>query len=618
MSHDDPSRGRPDADRSGAPSQPPIEDYAVLSDMRTAALVSSAGSIDWLCLPRFDSEACFAALLGSPGNGRWLLGTVEPARTTRSYEAGTLALVAEHETDAGVVRVEDFMPTSEDATHVVRRISGLRGRVLVRHEWVLRFGYGEHRPWIHRVPDHSDLGCDEMLVATSGPSSVLLRGPRLPRPHGTTHTDEFEVREGETLTFVMSWWPSHEEPPPPFDVARARAATLAHYRGWTRHAHYHGEHADAVRTSLAVLRGLTDRDTGGIVAAATMGLPEQFGGARNWDYRYCWLRDASLTLTAFLECGYRKEPRTWRRWLLRAVAGDPASMQIMYGVDGRRDLTERELGHLPGYADSRPVLLGNAAVDQQQLDVLGEVMNALELARSRGLTESADSWALQVALVDHLCENWDRRDQGLWEIRGPARRFTHSRAMVWVALDRAVRGVEQHGLDGPADRWRQVRDRVRDDVLTRGVADAGHFRQHDETDEVDASLLLLAPVGLVAADDPRYVATVAKVERDLLRDGLVLRYRTSSGVDGLTGDENPFLACSFWLVSAYALTGRIDDARHLMGHLVSLRNDVGLLSEEYDPRAGRFVGNTPQAFSHLALIDAATTLATASEAAAAG
>lgn len=594
---------------TGGPEQPPIEDYALLSDMRTAALVSSAGSIDWLCLPRFDSEACFAALLGTPDNGRWLIGTVEESSTTRSYEAGTLALVAEHTTAGGRVQVEDFMPTTGDATHVVRRVTGLEGEVLMRHEWVLRFGYGDLRPWIHRVADHSDLGSDEMLVATAGPSSVLLRGPRLPRPEGRCHADEFAVRAGETLTFVMSWWPSHLEPPEPFDVALARASTIQHYRGWTRHARYHGDYSEPVRTSLAVLRGLTDRDTGGIVAAATMGLPEQLGGARNWDYRYCWLRDASLTLVAFLECGYRHEAQTWREWLLRAVAGDPDRMQIMYGVDGRRDLTERTLDHLPGYADSRPVLLGNAASGQRQLDVLGEVMGALETARRHGLAESTDSWALQSALVDELAGSWDRPDNGLWEIRGPARRFTHSRAMVWAALDRAVQGVEQHGLPGPVDRWREVRDQVRDDVLSRGVSEDGHFRQHDETDEVDASLLLLAPVGLVPADDPRYLATVAKVERDLLRDGLVLRYRTTSGVDGLSGDESPFLACSFWLVSALAVVGRRDDAAQLMDRLVALRNDVGLLSEEYDPQGGRFIGNTPQAFSHLALIDAATTLA---------
>ncbi|WP_261795844.1 glycoside hydrolase family 15 protein [Mobilicoccus massiliensis] len=591
------------------PCPAPIEDYAMLGDMRTAALVSSAGSLDWLCLPRFDSEACFAALLGTPENGRWLLGTVEPATTTRSYEAGTLVLRAEHETADGRVAVEDFMPTTGDATHIVRRIVGLSGEVLMRHEWILRFGYGDARPWIHRIPDHSDLGSDEMLVATAGPNAVGLRGPRLPHPHGLSHVDEFAVREGEVATFVMSWWPSHLPPPPPFDVARARATTLANYHAWTTHARYRGRYAEAVRTSLAVLRGLTDRDTGGIVAAATMGLPEQLGGPRNWDYRYCWLRDASLTLEAFLTCGYRHEAATWRDWLLRAVAGDPSRMQIMYGVDGRRDLTERVLDHLPGYAGSRPVLLGNAASDQRQLDVLGEVMAALQMAREHGLAESEDSWALQVALVDHLADTWDRPDNGLWEIRGPARRFTHSRAMVWVALDRAIRGVETHGLEASVERWREVRDAVREDVLTRGVAPDGHFRQHDETDEVDASLLLLATTGFVEADDPRYIKTVERIERDLLRDGFVLRYRTASGVDGLAGDESPFLACSFWLVRAYALLGRRDDAFALMDRLVGLRNEVGLLSEEYDPKARRFLGNMPQAFSHLALIDAAVELA---------
>ncbi|MDO5710146.1 MAG: glycoside hydrolase family 15 protein [Micrococcales bacterium] len=592
--------------------QPPIEDYALLSDMRTAALVSKAGSIDWLCLPRFDSEACFAAMLGTPDNGRWLLGPAGSAQTTRFYEPGSLALVTEHKTDTGTVRVEDFMPTSEESTRIVRRVTGVRGQVAIRHEWVLRFGYGDHHPWIHRVPDHSDLGADEMLVATAGPSSVLLRGPRLPRPKGHVHADEFTVHAGQTLTFVMYWWPSHLEAPTPFDVARARATTLQRYRAWTDRASYHGHDAEAVRTSLAVLRGLTDRDTGGVVAAPTLGLPEQFGGSRNWDYRYCWLRDASLTLSAFLQCGYRHETRTWRDWLLRAVAGDPGRMQIMYGVDGRRNLTEHTVDHLPGYAGSQPVLVGNAASGQRQLDVLGEVLNALETARTHGLAETDDSWALQVALVEDLVQGWDRPDNGVWEIRGPARRFTHSRAMVWVAFDRAVQGVEKHGLTGPVDRWREVRERVRADVLRRGVAAGGYFRQHDETDEVDASLLLLAPIGFVPADDPRYLATVAKVEEDLLRDGLVLRYRTGSGIDGLTGDESPFLACSFWLVQAYALSGRLHDARALMDHLLSLRNDVGLLSEEYDPHGRRFIGNTPQAFSHLAMVNAAATLTRAS------
>lgn len=589
--------------------QPPIEDYALLSNMRTAALVSTAGSIDWLCLPRFDSEACFAAILGTPDNGRWLLGPAGEARTTRSYEAGSLALVTEHATDQGTVRVEDFMPTSEGPTSVVRRVTGVDGQVVMRHEWVLRFGYGEHHPWIHRVSDYSDIGTDEMLLATAGPDSVLLRGPRLPRPQGWVHADEFSVDAGQSLTFVMSWWPSHLEAPAPFDVARAEATTLANYRSWTAQERYQGHYEEPVRTSLAVLRGLTDRDTGGIVAAPTMGLPEDLGGSRNWDYRYCWLRDASLTLSAFLLCGYHREVRTWRDWLMRAVAGDPDRMQIMYGIDGRRDLTERELEHLPGYADSRPVLLGNAASGQLQLDVPGEVMDALEKARASGLDETQDSWALQAAIVNNMVKGWDRPGHGLWEMRGPARRFTHSRAMGWVAFDRAIQGVERHGLSGPVERWRTARDEARASVLHGGVSPQGHFRQHDETDEVDASLLRLALVGIVPADDPHYLATVAKVEKDLMRDGLVLRYRTESGVDGLAGDEHPFLACSFWLVEAYALMGRRDDARALMDRLLSLCNDVGLLSEEYDPKARRFIGNMPQAFSHLALIHAATRLA---------
>lgn len=594
----------PPADRMSTP----IEDYALLSDMRTAALVDRRGSIDWLCLPRFDSEACFAAILGTADNGRWLLGPAGDSTCRRRYEDGTLILVSEYTTDTGRVQVEDFMPTAGHGSHVVRRVTGLAGTVRMRHEWVLRFGYGEVRPWIHCAPEKG-MDCAELLVATAGPTSVMLRGPRLPHEENKRHVDEFDVAAGDVLPFVLSWWPSHAQRPGPVDIDEVREFTVGHYRSWTHRAAYHGPYDEAVRTSLAVLRGLTDRDTGGLVAAPTMGLPELFGGTRNWDYRYCWLRDASLTLSAFLECGYRHEARTWRDWLLRAVAGDPARMQIMYGVDGRRDLFERELDHLPGYAGSRPVRLGNAASGQRQSDVLGEVMIALEMARLHGLPETEDSWALQTALIDNLIADWDTPDRGIWEIRGPERRFTHSRAMVWAALDRAVRGIQDHDLPGPLDRWTQAREQVRQDVLTRGVSPEGHFRQHDETDEVDASLLLIGSIGLVEPDDPRWVATVARVERDLIEHGLVRRYRTTGNVDGLPGEEYPFLACSFWLVAAYGLLGRDDDATALMERLLALRNDLGLLSEQYDPVHRRFAGNMPQALSHLALVDAAVKLA---------
>lgn len=590
----------------------PIADYALIGDMRTAALVDRRGSIDWLCLPAFDSDACFAALLGEPAHGRWLLGPREPHAVERSYRPGTLTLVTRYTTATGVAEVIEFMPTVDGRRDVVRRIRGVKGRVRFDHEWIVRFGYGRRRPWVHRVPDHSDLGCDEMLVAVAGADAIGMRGPVLPTAHGDTHSGVFEVRAGDQMTFTLSWWPSHRQAPPPLDVTQALFATEREFRAWSHRSTYAGPHADAVAGSLAVLRALTDSETGGIVAAPTTSLPEQIGGSRNWDYRYCWLRDASLTLTAFLEAGYRHETRVWRDWLLRAIAGSPADMHIMYGIDGRLELPEHPLDHLPGYEGSRPVRVGNGAALQQQRDVLGEVMIALHEARRRGVADTPDAWALQVALVDHLEETWDKPDQGIWEIRGPARHFTHSEAMSWAALDRAVEAVEStagttHPLEGPVEKWRQTRDRVREAVLTRGVAKAGHFTQHDETDEVDASLLL-APIGFVAPDDPRYVATVERIERDLVRDGFVYRYRTASGVDGLTGSENPFLACSFWLLRAYALMGRTDDATTLMERLLALSNDLGLLPEEYDPENRRFVGNYPQAFSHLALVEAAFAL----------
>jgi GH15 family glucan-1,4-alpha-glucosidase len=482
--------------------------------------------------------------------------------------------------------------------------------VSVSHELVIRFDYGLIRPWVHR--EHEDGA--EVIIAVAGPDKLVLAGPRLPKAEDGRHVGTFEVHEGERLDFTLTWVPSHRPNPPAADVDEQLAHTLATQRDWAEHAQYDGPFRDEVVRSLLTLHGLTCELTGGIVAAVTTSLPEDFGGERNWDYRYSWLRDAALTVEAIIGTKHAHWAAPWRDWLLRAVAGDPEDLQVVYTVDGGRHLPERELDHLGGYAGSRPVRVGNGAVDQRQIDVIGEVLFALARARDAGLAETPDSWSLQRSLAARLADTWQEPDRGIWEIRGPERHFTYSKVMVWAAFNELVRAVEEHGLDGPADRWRALRDRVRDEVLTKGVDEGrGCFVQHYDTTEVDASLLLLPTVGFVAADDPRMLATVAAVEEDLQRDGLVLRYRTHTGVDGLSGDEAPFLACSFWLVSAYALAGRHDDAQALMQRLVGLANDVGLLSEEYDVDARRMAGNFPQAFSHLALVQAARTLEAVTE-----
>ncbi|MFZ5847688.1 MAG: glycoside hydrolase family 15 protein [Actinomycetota bacterium] len=591
----------------------PIEDYAVIGDTATAALVGRDGSVDWLCLPRFDSHACFAALLGDPENGRWLLGPDGEATCTRRYLDGTAVLESTYTTATGSVRVVDAMPVADGRADLVRRIEGVSGTVRMRHEWVVRFGYGTVKPWV----THQRVHDTDVVMAVAGPDRLVLRGDRLPTATGYRHTDSFEVAAGQTLTFAMTWVASHHPVPEFLEVDARLAATIARSERWTSYCSHQGPYREAVLRSLVTLRLMTHGGTGGIVAAPTTSLPEEFGGVRNWDYRYCWLRDASLTLEALLACGYSTEALLWRDWLLRAVAGDPADLQIMYTVDGGRDLPERELDHLPGYEGSRPVRIGNGAVSQRQTDVLGEVMIALEIARETGLPETEDSWALQRTLVEELATHWDEPDNGLWEIRGPQRHFTHSRVMVWAAFDRAVRAVEQHGLPGPVDEWRRLREEVREEVLARGYDAARNtFTQHYDTTEVDASLLVLPLVGFVDGDDPRMLGTIEAVEKDLMVEGLLLRYRTETGVDGLPGDEHPFVACSFWLVSAYARAGRLDDAHTLMRRLLGLLNDVGLISEEYDPVAGRMAGNFPQAFSHLALVGAAVHLADADRTAA--
>jgi GH15 family glucan-1,4-alpha-glucosidase len=472
---------------------------------------------------------------------------------------------------------------------------------VVRHSWVVRFDYGRVRPWVHR----QEVAGQTALVAVAGPDMLVLSGPRIPPAVDGHHEEDLEVVEGDRLDFVLTWVPSHRKVPEPPDVDACLAHTLGEQQAWADDCSYDGPWRPEVVRSLVTLRGLTHVDTGGIVAAVTTSLPEDLGGERN-----CWLRDAALTLEALIGAGRSSIAHHWRGWLLRAIAGDPDDMQIMYTVDGGRHLDEVELPHLSGYAGSRPVRIGNGAVQQRQTDVLGEVMCALAKARDVGLDETPDSWSLQRTLVEQLARTWQDPDNGLWEIRGPQRRFTHSRVMVWAAFDRAVQAVERHGLEGPVDTWRALRDEVRAEVLEHGYDEArGTFTQHYDTDEVDASLLVLPLVGFLPGDDPRVLGTIAAVEQDLMRDGLLLRYRTQSGVDGLQGDEQPFLACSFWLVSAYALAGRRDDATALMERLLALANGVGLLSEEYDVADGRMVGNFPQAFSHLALVGAALHLA---------
>nr|WP_201471323.1 glycoside hydrolase family 15 protein [Microbacterium hydrocarbonoxydans] len=584
----------------------PIEDYALLSDCRTGALVSREGSIDWLCLPRFDSSSLFGALLGEPRNGCWTLRPSDARATSqRYYISDTFVLVTRWETESGVAEVHEFMPIQPTRTDVVRRIVGVSGRVEFVTELRLHFDYSRRLPWVRQI------GTDEQpaLHATAGPEAVIVRGVRfVAEDH--LHRAAVTVGADEIRDLTLSWFLSYEHAPKAIDVDEAIAATRAWWQGWASGIRHDGPHREAVVRSLLVLRALTNKDTGGIVAAATTSLPEDFGGARNWDYRFVWLRDAALTLEALIAHGFLAEAHHWRRWLLRAVAGEPAEVQIMYGIAGERDLLERELPSLPGYEGATPVRIGNGAVDQYQGDVIGEVLVALEAARIAGLEEGESSWPLQRALVEQVIASIDRPDNGIWEIRGEPQRFTHSRVMMWAALDRGVRAVREHGLPGDADRWAGVRDGLQREIDEHGVdADHGYFTQHYGSGEVDASLLVLPQVGYCEPDDPRMLRTVEEIERRLLVDGFVRRYRTESGVDGLAGGEHPFIACSFWLVEQYAASGRADDARELMARVVAMANDLGLLSEEYDVARARQAGNTPQALSHLSLIRAADALA---------
>jgi GH15 family glucan-1,4-alpha-glucosidase len=588
-----------------------IEDYAIIGDMQSAALVSRDGSVDWMCVPRFDSPACMAALLGDESNGQWRISPTAadgpPSRrgeVTRRYQGPTLVLETEWRTVGGTVRVIDFMPPrTDEAPVLVRIVEGVAGAVEMECVWRLRFGYGEVVPWVRRI--------DHAVVAVAGPDSVWLRTPVRLIGHDMAHEASFTVRAGEQVPFVFAWHPSHLGPPPVVDATAALAATREFWTTWAGLCTYNGRYRDAVMRSLITLKALTYAPTGGIVAAATTSLPEDLGGVRNWDYRFCWLRDATITLEALLRTGHTEEASSWREWLGRAIAGDPADVQIMYGVAGERRLDEWQADWLPGYERSVPVRVGNAAVNQRQLDVYGEVIDAITLGRQAGLRFDSHTWSLVRALLRFLEKNWSQPDEGIWEVRGPRRHFVHSKVMAWVAFDRAVRAAEL-GSPGAEKRWREVRDQIHAEVCEKGYdAKRGTFTQYYGSTELDAAVLLIPEVGFLPADDERVVSTVETIQRELMNGGLVLRYSqptgqsAESGVDGLTGGEGAFLACSFWLANALHMIGRVDDAEKLFERLLTLRNDLGLFSEEYDPRYGRQVGNFPQAFSHMPLIQSA-------------
>jgi len=580
-----------------------IEDYALLGDTQTAALVGRDGSIDWLCVPRFDSGACFAALLGAPEHGRWLLAPrgAEPARTERAYRDGTLVLETTFTTPEGRVRVIDGMPPRDRVPDVVRIVEGLEGEVPMQLELVVRFDYGSILPWVTRAEDGR-------LRFIGGADSLVLQSDVTTEGRDLTTVADFTVRPGQRVAFTLSWHASHEPPPEPRDAEAALRDTETWWRDWSRCCKHRGPYHDEVCGSLRVLKALTYAPTGGIVAAPTTSLPERLGGARNWDYRFCWLRDATFVLYAFTLAGYDSEATAWRDWLLRAVAGDPAKLQIMYGLAGERRLNEVEVPWLPGYGGARPVRLGNAAVNQLQLDVYGEVMDALYQTRRTGLALEQPSWNMQRGLLEFLEGAWHEPDEGLWEVRGPRQQFTHSKVMAWVAFDRAIKTVEQMRVPGPVDRWRKLRDQVHADVCAHGYDGKKRaFTQAYGSEHLDASLLLLPQVGFLPASDERIAGTVAAIERELLSDGFVQRYPTR-GQDGLPPGEGVFLACSFWLADCYALMNRKREAEALYRRLLALRNDVGLLAEEYDPVKRCQLGNFPQAFSHVGLVNTAYNL----------
>ncbi|WP_328539542.1 glycoside hydrolase family 15 protein [Streptomyces sp. NBC_00344] len=588
-----------------------IEDYALIGDMQTAALVCRDGTADWLCLPRFDSHAVFAGLLGTEENGFWRLGPAHaasacpPDADRRRYRGDSLILESEWDTPRGTVRVTDFMPPRDGAPQLIRIVEGVTGRVPMRSALRMRFSYGRVTPWVHKI--------DGRTVAVAGPDSVWLDTSAETFGEDLTTYSDFTVGPGERVAFTISWEPSHKEPPALPEPENALVATEDFWREWVEQCTYHGPYREAVVRSLITLKALTYAPTGGIVAAPTTSLPEDIGGSRNWDYRYTWLRDAAITLSSLLRTGYREEARAWREWLLRAVAGDPENLQIMYGIAGERELGEAELDWLPGYENSAPVRVGNGAAGQLQLDVYGEVTEALHLAHMTGLARSDYASLLQLKLIRYLEDHWNQPDEGIWEVRGPRRHFVHSKVMAWVAVDRTIKLIESGDADGPLERWRELRDEIHRDVCEKGYdKERNTFTQSYGSQELDASLLLIPQMGFLPPDDKRVIGTVEAIQRELsTTDGFVLRYPTTggaAGVDGLEGDEGAFLACSFWLADDLAMIGRVDEARKLFEKLLSLRNDLGLLAEEWDPRLQRQVGNFPQAFSHVPLIDTALRL----------
>ncbi len=626
----------------------PLEHYALLSDLRTGPLVSRDGSIDWLCLPRFDSPAMFCALLGDEDDGRWLLRAVDGEVVQRRYLPQTFVLETTWQTPTGRARVTDFLPPSTTQGDLVRRVECLEGEVQVEHDLRLRFNYARATPWTRRI-EHDG---EDALLSLAGPDGILITGPLLHWPDGSdegeddavdrsgdesdasstqpgahdTESEEagkraprlvgtFTVREGEVLDWDLTWFPSHQDPPQPPDGDQALAEAIEFWTDWASQLEVHTDHAPVVLRSLLVLRALTHLETGGIVAAPTASLPEWFGGERNWDYRYTWLRDAAFTIEVMVAHGLTEGAKLWRDWLLRAVAGDADDVKIMYGLAGERELTELELDHLSGYEDSRPVRIGNGAADQYQADVVGEVMIALHELREKGVEEDEYSWGLQKSLLRYSEKNFDRKDHGIWEMRGEPHYFTHGRAMMWAAFDRGIRAVEDFGLDGPVERWRELRARLAEEIEEHGFnREIDSYTQTYDNTEVDASPLQLPHTGYVDYDDPRMLGTVARIERDIVDEhGLVHRYRTEAGMDGLEGGEYPFVMCTFWLVEQYASSGRLEEAERLMTQVVGYASDLGLLAEEYDPESGRLAGNFPQAFSHLGLIRAADAIQAAKQ-----
>ncbi len=588
-----------------------IEDYGFIGNLLSCALVAKDGSIDWLCLPRFDSDACFAALLGTEDNGYWRIAPAEEVvKVTRRYRDGSMILETTFETKSGTVTLVDFMPLSPDEEHVdlFRIVHGDKGRVPMRMEIALRFGYGATVPWVRST----DFG----LRAVAGPDAVELHTQVELKGENYRTVAEFSVGEDASVPFALCWHPSHRERETRIDPEARLAETDAWWSEWSGRCRF-GDHQphpwrEAVVRSLATLKGLSYQPTGGILAAATTSLPEEIGGERNWDYRFCWIRDATLTLYALLTSGYREEARAWRQWMLRAAAGHPSQLQIMYGLSGERRLHETTLDWLTGYEGSQPVRVGNAAYDQLQIDVYGELMDALHVGRKFQLEPSQESWKFQRVLLKNLKKKWTRADKGIWEVRSGAKHFTHSKLMAWVAYDRGVKGVEDFGLSGPVEEWKRERDAIKKEILEQAWSEKRKsFVQYYGGEALDAALLMMPTVGFLPADDPRLISTVEAIQRDLTQDGLLLRYRTDATEDGVSGEEGTFLVCTFWLADALALIGRIDEATELFERLLSLRNDLGLLAEEYDPIRKRQLGNFPQAFSHVGLVNTANNLISA-------